>query len=270
MRILLAAKHAPHGRRPIGGVQSWCRTVYTELARRGYEVETWGPEQPAPVGAFDLGIIANVSDTGKVLDQCESAVVISHGIIPAEDPTRGQRSGGPIVYTSEGVRDHWGGEGPVLRQPIDLDFWSPGPPPKLEHYLTRFSYRGGLQFVPALARGLKVQYRHVRNLDPREVREILRRSVCVLATGRAALEAMACGAPVVLCDHRSAYQGPLMDLDIEGARTRNYSGRGGVTPTPDLVRGAITMSMARGSMRRYVEDHHNVVDIVDQILELAA
>lgn len=270
MRILLAAKHAPHGSRPIGGVQSWGRTVCSELARRGHDVETWGPEQPAPVGAFDLGIVANVSDTGAVLDQCKSNLVISHGIIPAENPTRGQRSGTPKAYTSEEVRDRWGGKGAVLRQPIDLAFWSPGPDRETKPYLTRFSYRAGLPYVKSLAREFKLQYRHVRTLDSRSVREILRASACVLATGRAALEAMACGAPVVLCDHRSAYQGPLMDLDLEGASTRNYSGRGGVTPTPDLVRGAIVMAMAGGSRRRYVETNHNVVDIVDQILELAA
>ena len=269
MRILLAAKHAPHGSRPIGGVQSWCRTVGNELARRGHEVETWGPEQPRPTHEFDLGVIANVSDTGTVLGQCRERVVVSHGIIPAENTSRGQRPGDPMCYTSEEVRDHWGGAGAVLRQPIDLTFWSPGlPGPK--KYLTRFSYRKGLHYVPLIAREMGLAYQHVRNLSSQAAREILRGSACVLATGRAALEAMACGAPVVLCDHRSAYQGPLMDLDLEGAASRNYSGRGGVVPTRELVTGAITMAIAGGSRRRYVEETHNVVDIADQILELAA
>ena len=261
MRILLAAKHAPHGSRPIGGVQSWCRTVASELARRGHEVETWGPEQPAPLGGFDLGLIANVGDTKRAKAYCRNTLTICHGIIPAENPL-----GGRVAFTSEGVRDHWGGQGAVLRQPIDLAFWSPGPGTK--EYLTRFSYRGGLRFISSLARELKFEYRHVRDLESRAVREILRQSACVLATGRAALEAMACGAPVVLCDHRSAYQGPLMDLDIEGAATRNYSGRGGITPTVHTVREAIKSSIKQGSRRQHVEANHNVVDIVDQILGL--
>ncbi len=259
MRILLAAKHAPHGNSPIGGVQTWCRTVASELARRGHEVETWGPEQPLPVHSFDLGVIANVSDTSAVLDQCDRRIVVCHGIIPAERPF-----GGTIVYTSEEVRDHWGGLGTILRQPIDLMFWSPRH--NTPRYLTRFSYRSGLGFVKQVAESLKLEYRHVRRADSRTVRAILRESACVLATGRAALETMACGIPVVLCDHRSAYQPALLDLNVGTAATRNYSGRGGFPPTQHTVREAVKYSMKRGSMRRYVEEHHNVVDIVDQLL----
>lgn len=117
MRILLAAKHAPHGSRPIGGVQSWCRTVATELSRRGHEVETWGPEQSMPVARFDLGIIANVGDTSKVLYLCDKVLHVIHGIAPAEKPV-----GKNVVFTSEEVRDHWGGTGAVIRQPIDIEF----------------------------------------------------------------------------------------------------------------------------------------------------
>ena len=84
MRILLAAKHAPHGKRPIGGVQSWCRTVAQELIQRGHEAVTWGPEQPAPLGVFDLGVIANVGDTSRAFDWCQKTINVCHGIIPAE------------------------------------------------------------------------------------------------------------------------------------------------------------------------------------------
>lgn len=262
MRILLSAKHAPHGSRPIGGVQSYCRTVGRELEKRGHEVETWGPEQPVPLGGFDLGIIANVADTSRALEYCRKNLVVCHGIIPAEKPI-----GDHVVYTSEEVRDHWGGGGAVIRQPIDLDFWRPNPAERI--YLTRFSYRSGLKFIPQIAKSMHLQYQHIRNLDSRGVREILRKSRCVIATGRAALEAMAVGVPVVIADHRSAYQGPLMDLDIEGSAKRNYSGRGGITPTLANVTGAINAAISRGSMREYVEKHHDVVDIVDQLLDAA-
>ena len=260
MRILLAAKHPPRGRRPIGGVQSWCATVGAELARLGHEVVFWGPEWRFPVGSFDAGIVANVPFTRAVLPQCDRVLMVSHGIIPAEEP-----EGSVVAYTSEGVRDHWGGSGPVIRQPIDLDFWSPGDGGK---YLTRFSYRRGLDFLPRLADRMGLRFRHVASLSQAEAREVLRSSACVLATGRAALEAMACGVPVVICDHRSAYQGPLMDPDTLGAMARNYSGRGGVTPTPGNLAEAVQHAMGVGSLRAHVEAHHDARKVTQQLLEL--
>lgn len=262
MRLLLAAKHAPEGRRPIGGVQSWCRTIAAELARLGYDVETWGPELPLPAGRFDLGVIANAGDTGAALEKCDRVLVVCHGIIPAEHPPAGV----PVAYTSEGVRAHWGGAGAVLRQPIDLQFWSPAPVGR--GFLTRFSYRRGLEFLPRLAERMGLRFRHVASLSPAEARSVLRSSACVLATGRASLEAMACGVPVVICDHRSAYQGPLLDPDTRGAMARNYSGRGGVTPTPANVAEAVQHAMGVGSLRSHVEAHHDARAVAAQLLEL--
>lgn len=264
MRILLAAKHAPHGKRPIGGVQSWCRTVADELNKRGHKAITWEPGQGVPLGGFDLGIIANVSDTSRALEWCQKSIIVCHGIIPAEKPLDRCQ----VIYTSEGVRDHWGGDGTIIRQPIDLDYWSPGQDNHKE-YLIRFSYRGGLRFIENVATSLGLHYYHLRDATPQLARDVLRQAACVLATGRAALEAMACGVPVVLCDHRSAYQKPLLDLDTTGAMLRNYSGRGGITPTSGNVKQAVEHTVAAGSVREHVVKHHNVKDIVNQLLEVA-
>lgn len=261
MRVLLAAKHPPRGRLSIGGVQSWCATVGAELARLGHEVVFWGPEWRLPEGRFDAGIVANVPFTRAALPLCGRVLVVSHGIIPAEEPV-----GELVAYTSEGVRDHWGGTGPVLRQPIGLDFWTPGEGGG--RYLTRFSYRRGLDFLPRLAERMGLRFRHVASLSALEARAVLRSSACVLATGRAALEAMACGVPVVICDHRSAYQGPLLDPDTLGAMARNYSGRGGVTPTPGNVAEAVQHAIGRGSLRAHVEAHHDARKVTQEILAL--
>jgi len=262
VKILLAAKHAPHGSRPIGGVQTWCRTVAAELNARGHQATTWGPEQVAPLGGFDFGIISNIGDTGQAVRWCRKSVTVCHGIISAEKPV-----GDLVVYTSEEVRDHWKGTGVVIRQPIDTDFWSPDTW-GLKIYLTRFSYRAGLDFVPNLAHGLDLRYSHVRNETQEKARDFLRQSGCVLATGRAALEAMACGVPVVLCDHRSAYQPPLLHLNIKRAMVQNYSGRGGVEPTMGNVLKACKDAMAAGSQRNHVMKHHDVRNIVDQLLDM--
>lgn len=263
MRVLLAAKYMPTGDRPIGGVQSWVGTVAAELRRRVHELELWQPGFPAPAGRFDVGILANWSHTAPLAKACDQVLVVSHGIIPEEQPPAGQR----VAFTSEGVRDHWGLAGPVVRQPIDLDFWTPAS--GREPVLVRYSYRAGLSWLPAVAAELGLGFRHLRAATHREARVVLRSAACVVATGRAALEAMACGVPVAICDHRSAYQGPLVDFDVSGAIARNYSGRGGVTATADTALEAIREAIAHGGRRGHVQQHHAAAKVVSQLLEAA-
>lgn len=263
MRILIAARHSPNGRKPIGGVQSWSATVGQELVLRGHDVCYWEPGLPL-TGHFDFGIVANYCDTRDVLKFCRSAVSVSHGIIEPEKPYARN-----AVFTSEEVRDYWDGRtgaGDIIRQPINTSFWSPSEQ-NTQKYLTRFSYRFGLTFMPQVARSKRLDYRHIHNSTPHDVRRILRQSACVLATGRAALEAMACGVPVLICDHRESYQEALMDIDVVRAMRRNYSGRGGITPTLDNVAGAIDIAIKEGSLREHVLTHHKASDIVDQLLE---
>lgn len=261
MRILLASKYSPLGNRPIGGVQSWVQTVAVALQRLGHKVTVWSPETSVPAQFWDLGILANHGNTGDIWDRCERRVNVVHGIIPAEAP-------GPAhshVFTSEGVRFHWGLPGRIVRQPIDLEYWAPAV--RRRSGLFRYSYRAGLAWLPGMAALMGMPYRHERRLTHDAARTLMQGSACVLATGRAALESMACGAPVVICDHRSAYQGPLMDTDTFGAMTRNYSGRGGVEPTPERLRQAVLDAMEAGSMRHHVERHHDAAKIAEELLQ---
>lgn len=266
MRVLLAAKHSPEGW-PIGGVQSWCRTVAAELCRVGHDVETWGAKtkaatNPPPSGQYDLGIVANVESIRTVLPLCERVLVVSHGIIRDERPPEGMRA----VYTSEGVRARWRGDGPVIRQPIDLDYWSPDG--RERSGLVWYSYRRGLEWLGDVARNLGMPYRHLRDVTHDQAREVLRGARCVLATGRAALEAAACGASVVICDNR-LYQGTLAATFGAPQMPHNYSGRGGVVPTPRIVTRLVEAAIAAGDMREHVREHHDVRAIVPQLLEAA-
>lgn len=265
MKILLAAKCPPNGSRKIGGVQSWCLTVGNELIKRGHSVTYWGPGQRL-TGRFDLGILANWDSVSSIANLCDKRILISHGIIPAEKP---HISGNmTLMFTSEGVKHHWNMDGTIIRQPIDLDFWCPDKDAE-RIYLTRFSYRNGIPYAPNVAKNLHLKFIHVKNENQNSVREILRKSACVLATGRASLEAMACGVPVVLCDHRSSYQGPLMDLNLHAAMKRNYSGRGGITPNAENLLSAVDHAMDKPSLRNHVKRHHNVIHIVDKLLGAA-
>lgn len=256
MRIVIAAKHPPGGRLAIGGVQSWADTVGAMLSASGHSVTFWGPEWPMPEVRFDAGIFANLRHTAPMLPACAVALKLSHGIV------RDEQGGAGFSATSEEVRDKWRCDGPVIRQPIDLALWSPADGPR--RYFTRFSYRGGLACLPQIAAERGLEYMHLRAETPERVREVLKQSAVVVATGRAAVEAMACGAPVVIADDRE-YQGHLLDPDPFAAMRRNYSGRGGIAATPPAMRQAIDAAIARGSLRSHAEQHHDARAIVREI-----
>lgn len=259
MKILLAAKHHPEGRLKIGGVQSWMTTLAAEFRKMGHDATIWSPEFVRPKGPFDVGILSNASHTRCMAPQCAKVLGVSHGIIPDEKPIHGLS----YAFTSEGVKRHWGGSGPVLRQPIDLGFWWQAEGTR--EGVVRFSYRAGLPFLESLCRDMGHSFKHVKSATPVQAREALHKAACVLATGRAAVEAMACGAPVAICDERN-YQGPLVAYSIPSQMAENYSGRGGVVATRETVKAAIENAIRAGSQRRHVEAHHDSRKIAEQIL----
>lgn len=258
MRVLIAAKHPPGGALKFGGVQSWAETIASELRRRGNEVVFWGPEWDLPTGrVFDLGLFAHVKHTAPAMGFCAEVLTVAHGIVPDERPARGL-----IAYTSEEVRNHWRGTGPVVRQPIDLSFWCPGQHESDE--VVFYSYRApAFASAATAARRLGLRYRHLRDVDAAQARHALQGAAVVLASGRAALEAMACGAPTVIADHRAPYQGALMDTDIGRQMAHNYSGRGGREPTVDTLVSAIETA---ANQRAHVEAYHDARRIVQELL----
>jgi hypothetical protein len=212
-----------------------------------------------PSEAFDVGIFANAAYTGHLKGLCGRTVLVTHGIVPDEAPAEGFDR---VVFTSEEVRDHWGG-GEVIRQPLDIGFWRPDP--MRGHFLTRFANRSGLDMAPEVAERLGMKFQHARHLKPPAARQAIWQSACVLASGRCAVEAMACGVPLVVADERH-YQGPLLDPDAVGSMLRNYSGRGGVVPTTENLAAAVQAAIERGSLRAHVEKHHGAAQVVDQLL----
>lgn len=265
--VLLAAKHTPDGRCKVGGVQTWIDTVRTELQKRGYECSTWAWREPIPTRRFDFGIFAHLMHTEPLLGLCDRQLAIAHGVVGVENVPSGSYLRG---FTSEEVARSCGAVEPIIRQPIDLDFWKPGPcqyklaPGNFVHY----GYRSPVDCHGAAASLLGLRSYHLKRNTKAVIRDILRQAEVVMATGRAACEAMACGARVVICDNRSTYQGPLLDPDTVGAMTRNYSGRGGAEPNAYTLAEAAKAAIARGPMRAHAEQHHDVRKITDQILAL--
>ena len=263
MKILLAGKYIPTGPRPIGGLQSWIRTIRAELERLGHEVTEWQPDMRLE-GRYDLGVIANLPLTERALKACRGVVNVCHGIIEAERPSADYKR----LFVSEGTRDHWGMTGDILRQPIDLDFWTPDENVERAH-VTRFSYRTAPILGQEVADELGLPYRHVMDATPEEAREALQTSRLVFASGRAALESMACGAPTVIYDHRSAYQPPLVGIKFIEQIKQNYSGRGGIEH-PKMRQVLFVSRMVIDELppqRRWVEEHHDAKAITQQLLQ---
>lgn len=251
MKILLAAKHPPGGKLPFGGVQSWSLTMSDQFTKRGHSVTLWGPEWPLPAGRFDLGILANVKHTHDAAESCDRVVTVSHGIIPDEAPCPFY----PALGVSEEVQDCWGIGGKILRQPIDTEFWSPSAVDR--DLLVLYSYRApGDLGLAQVAQSLGLGFVWLKNVSPEQARDTLRRAAVVCATGRAALEAMACGAPTAIADHRPYNKKPLLERNLLSAMRTNYSGRGGFVPTGNNLRDHLD-GLIGSDQREHVLKYHD-------------
>lgn len=262
MRVLFAAKHIPGGSLRFGGVQSWIQTVADVLERRGHSSEFWEPSLPLPDVQFDLGVFAHRSVTYPAIPLCRRSVAVTHGVIDAERPQGDLFT----LFTSEEVADYWKQPGPVLAQPIDLTYWTPDHSARCE--LVFYSYRSPTSLgLSLIADKLGIKFRWLRNVDHKTARAVLSRATIAFASGRAALEAMACGAPTVILDHRPYNGRPLLCADIDVARRHNYSGRGGIALKDADVMAAIQTALDAPHLpETYVRRWHDAEHVVDMLL----
>lgn len=250
---------------PFGGVQSWCETIAKALNARQIKTEFWGPRMRLPSERFDLCLLANASKAYLAAKAARKAVNICHGVIAEEKPFGDL----PVVYTSEEIRDHWRRPGPIVPQPIDMEFWSPDD--SRRDLLLFYSYRSPESLgLERTAEALGLRFVWIKSATHETARAAMRQSAICFASGRAALEAMACNAPTVVCDWRDYNGGPLMQDDLEQAARRNYSGRGGVDPrAADLVEIARRTIEAQRP-RDYVEARHEAKAVADALLKACA
>ena len=258
MHVLIGSKRAPgrKGRRD-GGVQTWVSTVRDELLRLGHAVSVCDAVI-LPTTNCDAAILSNPRYSKYMASLATRVTYVCHGIVEDERPEQNS------VFTSEQVAAHWQQRGPVIRQPLDLDYWSPSGE-RDPNLIVRYANRNGLTEMPQTLDGY--EYKHLRNVDHGEARKWLRRAGCVLATGRAAIEAMACGAPVIICDNRP-YQGPLMHTGtLWDAMRANYSGRGGSVPNRRNILEQVELCIGTGQVYRdWVCKYHDVRRVVPLLL----
>lgn len=263
MHILLAAKHPPIGGIAFGGVASWIQTVQKQLEKRGHEVTVWGPAMPEPLENFDIGVFANIRSMRFAAGWCEKVIVISHGVINDEKPHDLYKT----AYTSLEVREYWRADGPILAQPIDLEFWREGG--KRKPVFVFYSYRAPDVFgLDVVAKNLGLEFVWLKNVEAQEARVCLQSAALVAASGRAALEAMACGAPTIICDWRPYNGDPLICLDMKVAARNNYSGRGGKNPANINIEQFARETMAFQNPREHVVNNHDASKITQELLSL--
>lgn len=263
MRFLFAAKHPPAGGVAFGGVASWIVTIQKQLELRGHDCAAWGPSDAEPWDDFDIGVIANYRAVSKAEKWCERVVNVSHGVVIDESPGGSAN----VVCTSEEVRDFWRCNGPILRQPIDLDFWRDEFADRFDLVFYSYRAKSALGF-DHLAQRLGLNFVWLKDVDALAARDRLQKAKLVFASGRAALEALACGAPTIIADERDYNGGPLLCFDLEKAMARNYSGRGGTDPRDVDLDALAVQTMAFQKPRAYVEARHDARVIADELLAL--
>lgn len=263
MKLLFTALHPPSSEGAFGGVATWIATLSAVLEGVGHETAYWGPEMGPPEGEFDVCILSNPKYTGEARLNASKSFQVCHGIVDDEAP----QSGMPVIFVSEEARNKWRLSGPVLRQPIDQDYWTPTRVKR--ECLTLYSYRAPDDCsLSAVAEILNLEFVHLKDVTRAQARRGLRRSALACASGRAALEAISCGAPTLIYDHRSPYQGRLMETSLWLSAKRNYSGRGGAHPAFNDLIQECSKTIEGGSQRGLILQKHKASEIAAQLLEI--
>ena len=243
MKILVSN----HWLRKIGGSETFTYTLVGELVRRGHQVDLF-TNQPGIVstkiqedfgvklghhGPYDL-ILANHNTTVERLYDDGYIIQTCHGTTPKlEQPSSLADS---FVSISQEVKLHLqskGFESEVILNGIDCKRFRPKT--KIHKSITKIL---SLTHSVSVNNFLK-EYCHTRGikfvainkyLNPLwEVEKLINQADLVVSLGRGAYEAMACGRPVLVYDHRP-YQwamgdGMIMPHNIDHLVKKNCSGR---------------------------------------------
>lgn len=217
-----------------------------------------------PKTRVDVAMIAHAKRTWVISGCAETVINVSHGVIPEEAPQTREKT----VFTSEEVRSFWKRPGSVIPQPIDMDFWRPADTDRRS--LLFYSYRSPDALgLDAVADKLGLEFRFLTNATPDEAREAMQSAAVCFASGRAALESMACDAPTVICDHRDYNGGPLCEIDMDRARFTNYSGRGGVSPSLEMLETAALQAIETQRPREYCAQWHEAGAVTEKLMQAA-
>lgn len=279
MRILLSN----HSLFRLGGSETWVKTMFDELTRRGHEVHVYTPihqlypEIPpwTSSGRYDLGILNhNNCLTFLRTQNVDKIIFTSHGVIPQPEwPVEGAD-----VYVGvseevvEDMKIRWDVDGIVIRNPIDTEKFRPTKAlsPSLQKVLFLSNYGWTVKEVLEVATK-DYDFLWVGGEDRREeVERWLNWADLVVGLGRSVYEAMSCGRNVVVYDYQGG-DGFVTPESILEFRKRNCSGRTNhIKYTADEFHDELEKydPVQAGRLRDYVLHENNVRLIVDQYLSL--
>ena len=270
------------------GVYTWSETVRQAMVANGHKLWRDGCGCTPDVTIGSVGLHLEPKPVLGYLQVC-------HGIVePERPPSYPRDSGAKTAYVSEEARDYWSfHEGylvqccapsiagkcvcPIILQPINLDFWKPDPSVRQRKRIVRYGYYKGClnETLQWLAPEIGYQYEHVSNATHHEARAKIREAALVIASGRSALEAAACGVPVLLADDRfyneqgGLIEGPLADV-YPTSNLANFSGRAAGHPvTESFLQCEIRVAIESGPCRYLIEENHDSRKIAEQLLEAA-
>lgn len=214
----------------LGGVQTWTRTVSDAIRKLGYECKTYDINAPNIPGA-DIYIIAHNTILKKHIKQGVPATLIVHGVIPKlERPVYGASRYFAVSEETQQFTDKLGFNCTrIVRNPIDTDRFGFVGCRKRPEKVVINNYRRTLPFIDDLKKRFDVYELNASNQTD-DVKSIIKDADIVIATGRAAYEAMAMGKNVIISGEGNYRGGEYLDGLVDNDsylkfRRFNCSGR---------------------------------------------
>jgi len=254
------------------GSENYARALAGALRGLGHTVDLWAPGDNPPTGRYDLALTSQRT-VEAAKDWADYTIHTVHGtVVPDEKPFAGADR---YVGVSSEVAGKYGC--PVIRQGVDLSVFRNVRPPSTEPMLIGYvsDYSEPPEGLLDAAEACGSLVKHITGED--DMPSMYNAVDLVVGVGRTAIEAMACGRPVIVYDNRH-YQGPMGDgylgtKEDYAAKVmgRNYSGRTArINPTTETW--ARWIDKYRWGYdnwyRSWVADHHDIRKTAAEYLSL--
>lgn len=277
MKVLLTNSRMDY----LGGTQRWVGTVGEELERRGATVRilsSFNKLYPwiAPHTSGDRYDLALINHNGPFKEsrkiQIRKRIYTVHGFVPAEEWA--PPGADAYVAVSELAAAHlpWGAT--IIRNPIDVSLFRPGPPisADLKRVLFLSNRQGRARTI--LEDACRLAGVELRVIGKKSAVDdpwnAINWADVVVAIGRGVLEGLACNRNVFALDHYGA-KGYVTPESFARYRLDNFAGHlDSYWPNPqELAEALIGGYRPTMEMRAQIAKEHSPAAVVDKYLSVA-